>query len=80
MQARSSSGASLIQGIVRGQPFWRLMVPWWMLCFLFSMLPTAWFMIRRGTRQARSASRCSQCDYDLTGNVSGVCPECGTHT
>jgi len=21
---------------------------------------------------------CSICDYDLTGNVSGVCPECGT--
>ena len=24
--------------------------------------------------------RCSQCLYDLTGNVSGVCPECGTTT
>ena len=22
--------------------------------------------------------RCRQCDYDLTGNTSGVCPECGT--
>ncbi|MCH7840212.1 MAG: hypothetical protein IID38_08260 [Planctomycetes bacterium] len=21
---------------------------------------------------------CSQCSYNLTGNVSGVCPECGT--
>ncbi len=21
--------------------------------------------------------RCAYCDYDLTGNVSGVCPECG---
>jgi hypothetical protein len=21
---------------------------------------------------------CHTCDYDLTGNVSGVCPECGT--
>ena len=21
---------------------------------------------------------CKKCDYDLTGNVSGVCPECGT--
>lgn len=21
---------------------------------------------------------CSECDYDLTGNVSGICPECGT--
>ena len=23
---------------------------------------------------------CRHCDYDLTGNVSGVCPECGTPT
>lgn len=23
-------------------------------------------------------SQCSRCSYDLTGNVSGVCPECGT--
>lgn len=22
--------------------------------------------------------RCRQCDYDLTGNLSGICPECGT--
>ncbi len=22
--------------------------------------------------------RCKRCEYDLTGNVSGVCPECGT--
>lgn len=21
--------------------------------------------------------RCEQCAYDLTGNISGVCPECG---
>ena len=22
---------------------------------------------------------CPKCDYDLTGNISGVCPECGTN-
>jgi hypothetical protein len=26
----------------------------------------------------RSLRYCRQCGYDLTGNVSGVCPECGT--
>ena len=25
----------------------------------------------------RSAGLCLKCGYDLTGNVSGVCPECG---
>lgn len=26
---------------------------------------------------ARVPTRCGQCDYDLTGNASGICPECG---
>jgi len=30
-------------------------------------------------RPGRCAHRvCRQCSYNLTGNVSGVCPECGT--
>lgn len=28
-------------------------------------------------RRIRVPGRCSRCGYDLTGNVSGVCPECG---
>lgn len=31
---------------------------------------------RRAFRRQR-LGRCVHCDYDLTGNVSGVCPECG---
>ncbi|MBN1511548.1 MAG: hypothetical protein JXB13_05995 [Phycisphaerae bacterium] len=30
------------------------------------------------TRSTRGPNRCRHCDYDLTGNVSGRCPECGT--
>ena len=30
---------------------------------------------RRQERQAKG--QCVRCGYDLTGNVSGVCPECG---
>lgn len=25
----------------------------------------------------RRSGRCAKCDYDLTGNTSGICPECG---
>ena len=34
---------------------------------------------RRDARRLRRVlrGRCESCDYDLTGNVSGVCPECG---
>jgi uncharacterized paraquat-inducible protein A len=40
---------------------------------------------RRGFRQYRGVLRqdrglCAACGYDLTGNTSGVCPECGTPT
>ena len=35
---------------------------------------------RRASLRARFATtpRCTRCAYDLTGNVSGRCPECGT--
>lgn len=29
-------------------------------------------------RQTKSVGYCDVCDYNLTGNVSGRCPECGT--
>ena len=29
-------------------------------------------------QERRDAGRCVACAYDLTGNVSGVCPECGS--
>jgi len=31
-------------------------------------------------RRRRRAGLCVKCSYDLTGNESGVCPECGTST
>jgi hypothetical protein len=49
-------------------------VPVWMPLAI-AAFPTAllWW---RGRRYA--AGQCQNCGYDLTGNVSGVCPECGT--
>jgi hypothetical protein len=28
-------------------------------------------------RKRRAQGLCIHCGYDLTGNISGVCPECG---
>lgn len=28
-------------------------------------------------RKRAKQNRCAKCDYDLTGNESGICPECG---
>ena len=39
-----------------------------------------WFAIVRPVMRRRrvcTEGRCAQCGYDLTGNVSGRCPECG---
>ena len=36
--------------------------------------PSATDLIKNYVQDSR---HCGQCGYDLTGNVSGVCPECG---
>ena len=48
-------------------------VPLWMP-FLALALPTA-FLWHRDRRPPKG--HCQTCGYDLTGNVTGVCPECG---
>jgi hypothetical protein len=55
-------------------------VPAWFLIGLFGAFPLARIAgFRRWRRSYRIArGRCAQCGYDLTGNISGVCPECGT--
>jgi hypothetical protein len=30
------------------------------------------------SRKRRAPGHCKECGYDLTGNASGRCPECGT--
>ena len=48
---------------------------------LASILPILWLIVwtvRRRLVQRRVAGGfCRACSYDLTGNTSGVCPECG---
>jgi len=51
-----------------------VMLPMW-LALLGCAVPTGllWFPGRRPA----AVGRCPKCRYDLTGNVSGRCPECG---
>ncbi|MBI3832703.1 MAG: hypothetical protein HY287_00035 [Planctomycetes bacterium] len=53
--------------------------PFWLPAILFAIYPI--LSITRGPlRRARRRRRgqCMKCAYDLTGNISGTCPECGT--
>jgi hypothetical protein len=55
-----------------------LTFPHW-LAFLVSAIPTITFavLLRRARGRLRSG-HCPSCNYNLTGNTSGICPECGT--
>lgn len=56
-------------------------IPYWPFFFAFSILPAIacrqYFRIYRGSVLA-SRNQCRNCSYNLTGNTSGICPECGT--
>jgi hypothetical protein len=55
--------------------------PLWLPVVLFAFLPIRAFIrgpiARRRLRRRRDLGQCMGCGYDLTGNVSGICPECG---
>ena len=58
----------------------------WLLFILFAPYPTIAFIRgpfrrfcwRYSRTYRRERGLCERCAYDLTGNISGVCPECGT--
>ena len=57
-----------------------VMLPTWFVALATAILPVAWLRRerRRRLRAFRAARACClACGYDLTGNISGVCPECG---
>ncbi len=49
-------------------------VPFWMLAAATGV-PAAWLWFLDRGRTRRGC--CRGCGYDLTGNTTGVCPECG---
>ena len=58
-----------------------LMFPFWAVVLLTAVLPALWVILwrrRRAVRRRAQAGLCGKCGYDLTGNTTGVCPECGT--
>ena len=50
-----------------------LTIPAWLPAALFAALPAS--PLYRRTRRRHQSGQCASCGYNLTGNVSGVCPE-----
>ncbi len=53
-----------------------LLFPHWFLTLIFAIGPTIW-LFKWNNRRKLGANGCPSCAYDLTGNETGVCPECG---
>lgn len=58
--------------------YWCVLVPAWFGVACSAVLPASWLANGSRIRRQRRRNRCATCSYDLTGNVSGVCSECGT--
>jgi len=49
-------------------------IPFWLIQATL-LIPI--FILTRSRFKSRRPGHCQTCGYDLTGNTSGVCPECG---
>lgn len=69
------AGLAFLHGDAGLRSAWQVTVPYWLVLLGFGFAPA-----RRGWRALRRRpppGHCPRCAYDLTGNVSGTCPECG---
>lgn len=68
--------APSVDGALQAPYCWKASVPLW-LPLLAMLLPTL-LLWRLDRRRRPLLGHCKKCDYNLTGNTSGICPECGT--
>ena len=67
----------LTRGVNSSHFIWSVIIPFW-LPTTISFICLAPIIGRATSRRRMSDGHCSQCYYNLTGNESGICPECGT--
>jgi len=73
-------GFGYVNFVPGSEDLWPLLIlPHWFLTLIFATLPAIW-LFKWNKRRKLSPNTCPACGYDLTGNESGVCPECGGGT
>jgi len=73
-------GMGIVYGLDLGGPLRHniICIPLWLPLALLLIYPS--YAVIRGPlrrHRRRKKSLCANCAYNLTGNVSGICPECG---
>jgi hypothetical protein len=63
-------------------PYWwrrqrGVIFPHWVAVVVTSFLPVRWARVRARDQRRQRTGLCAKCGYNLTANLSGVCPECG---
>ena len=75
------AGLEFASSRVRGDFLWNLIIPYPLLTPALALPPLLWLALRsRGLIARRRRCRlglCLRCGYDLSGNTSGKCSECG---
>ena len=70
----SVAATEWLPGVYRDPTVTVIFVPLW----IPGVVALGCFWILRSRRVRSRPGHCPTCEYDLTGNESGVCPECGT--
>lgn len=58
----------------RWRNVWNFTLPLWLIVIAFVALGAIMLVV---ACRRRPPGHCTHCSYNLTGNESGVCPECG---
>jgi hypothetical protein len=61
-----------------GSQFISLASAWWPICAVLLLPPGVWLWMYLRRTPLSGENHCRFCAYNLKGNASGVCPECGT--
>jgi hypothetical protein len=65
-------------GTVQGEQEWEFAFPYWTIAVPLALPSAIRFLIWWRRPKTGHTGLCVACGYNLTGNVSGICPECGT--